>query len=58
LGSWQVKTGASLVTIGKGLNHKNPSTTEIYARLDLEPVRQSVNAATAAMMEAGGIKNC
>jgi len=54
LGSWQVKTGASLVTIGKGLNHKNPSTTEIYARL--EPVRQSVNAATAAMMEAGGIK--
>jgi len=56
LGSWQAKTGASLVTIGKSLNHKNPSTTAIYARLDLDPVRKSVNTATSAMMEAGGLK--
>jgi len=56
LGSWQAKTGASLVTIGKSLNHKNPSTTAIYARLDLDPVRESVNTATSAMMEAGGLK--
>ena len=57
LGSWQAKTGASLVTIGKSLNHKNQNTTAIYARLDLDPVRESVNTATSAMMAAAGLKN-
>jgi len=52
LGSWQAKLGASLTIIGKSLNHKNPSTTAIYARLDSNPVRQSVNAAAAAILEA------
>ena len=56
LGSWQAKTGASLAIIGKSLNHKSQQTTAIYARLDLDPVRQSVNLATAAMLEAGGMK--
>lgn len=56
LGSWQAKTGASLLVIGKSLNHKSPQTTAIYSRLDLDPVRQSVNTATAAMLEAGGKK--
>lgn len=56
LGSWQAKTGASLAIIGKSLNHKNQSTTAIYARLDLDPVRQSVNTATSAMMAAAGVK--
>lgn len=56
LGSWQAKTGASLAIIGKSLNHKNQNTTAIYARLDLDPVRASVNTATSAMMTAGGIK--
>jgi len=56
LGSWQAKQGASLSIIGKSLNHKNPQTTAIYARLDLDPVRKSVNSATAAMMEAGRVK--
>ena len=55
LGSWQAKTGASLVIIGKSLNHKSLSATAIYARLDLDPVRQAVNTATAAIMEAGGL---
>jgi integrase len=54
LGSWQAKQGASLAIIGKSLNHKSQQTTGIYARLDLDPVRASVNAATAAMLEAGG----
>lgn len=57
LGSWQAKTGASLAIIGKSLNHKNQNTTAIYARLDLDPVRDSVNKATSAMMEAGGLTN-
>ena len=56
LGSWQAKTGASLAIIGKSLNHKNPSTTAIYARLDLDPVRDSVNTATSAMLAAAGLK--
>lgn len=56
LGSWQAKTGASLSIIGKSLNHKNTSTTAIYARLDLDPVRDAVNTATSAMMAAAGLK--
>ncbi len=57
LGSWQAKQGASLAIIGKSLNHKNQSTTAIYARLDLDPVRDSVNTATSAMMAAAGLKD-
>ena len=53
LGSWQAKAGASLTIIGKSLNHKTHQATAIYARLDLDPVRASVNTATAAMMAAG-----
>lgn len=56
LGSWQAKTGASLAIIGKSLNHKNQNTTAIYARLDLDPVRDSVNTATSAMLTAAGLK--
>lgn len=56
LGSWQAKTGASLTIIGKSLNHKTHQATAIYARLDLDPVRQSVETATKAMLEAAGLK--
>ena len=57
MGSWQARTGASLAIIGKSLNHKSQQATAIYARLDLDPVRASVNTATAAMLEAGGMKS-
>lgn len=53
LGSWQAKSGASLSIIGKSLNHKSTSTTAIYARLDLDPVRESVNRASSAITAAG-----
>ena len=53
LGSWQAMTGASLPIIGKSLNHKSPATTAIYARLDLDPVRESMRKATAAILDAG-----
>lgn len=56
LGSWQARTGASMAIIGKSLNHKSQQATAIYARLDLDPVRAAVNTATAAMLEAGGLK--
>ena len=55
LGSWQARTGASLPIIGKSLNHKTHQATAIYARLDLDPVRASVNTATTAMMKAAGL---
>jgi integrase len=55
LGSWQIKTGATLAVIGKSLNHKNVQTTAIYARLDLDPVKDSVNTATDAILKAGGV---
>lgn len=54
MGSWQAKTGASLSVIGKSLNHKSTQTTAIYARLDMDPVRQSMNTAAEAMLKAGG----
>jgi integrase len=50
LGSWQAITGASLPVIGKSLGHRNQSTTAIYSRLTLEPVRESVSKAAAAMI--------
>jgi hypothetical protein len=57
IGSWQAKTGASLAIIGKSLNHKNPATTAIYARLDLDPVREAMQRATSAMLAAAGMKD-
>ncbi len=56
LGSWQARSGASLVMIGKSLNHKSPEATAIYARLDMDPVRESVERATTAMFQAAGLK--
>jgi integrase len=55
LGSWQAATGASLPMIGRTLAHKNVSTTAIYARLNLDPVRESMQKAATAMLAAGGL---
>ena len=56
LGSWQARTGASMIVIGKSLGHKSQQATAIYARLDTDPVREAVERATAAMLEAGKVK--
>lgn len=55
LGSYQAATGASLVVIGKSLGHKSVAATQIYSRLNLDPVRDSVKTATRAIFAAGGI---
>jgi integrase len=56
LGSWQAATGANLSIIGKTLAHKNVSTTAIYARLNIDPIRESMNKATSAILSAAGVK--
>lgn len=49
LGSFQAAAGASAYIIGKSLGHKSQQATAIYARLDLDPVRASVQAASSAI---------
>jgi len=52
LGSYQAAGGSSLGIIGKSLGHKSLAATEIYAQLDLDPVRESVLTATRTMIAA------
>lgn len=56
LGSWQASTGASMLVIGKTLGHKSQAATSIYARLNLDPIRQSMTTATSALLAAGNAK--
>ena len=53
LGSWLAASGYSLPLIGRALNHSNVSTTAIYARLDLDPVRTALENNAAMMLSAG-----
>jgi integrase len=53
LGSWQAALGTSLPIIGKSLGHQSLEATQIYSRLELDPVRQSVERAGAALLAAG-----
>jgi integrase len=55
-GSWQAAAGASLHIIGKSLGQSTQQTTATYARLQIDPIRASVNKATAAMAAAMGKK--
>lgn len=49
LGSYQAATGANGYIIGKSLGHRSQQSTAIYARLNLDPVREAVNKATEVM---------
>ena len=51
LGSYQAITGSSLPIIGKTLGHKSQTATQIYARLDYDPVRESMKNAQEKMFE-------
>jgi len=55
LGSWMAGTGASTVIIGRQLNHKSPSATAVYSRLQQDPVTAARNKAVAAMFGAAGM---
>lgn len=48
-GSYQALTGASLQIIGKSLGHKSTKSTQIYARLNLDPVRSAMEKAAEAI---------
>jgi len=50
-GSYQALTGASLPIIGRSLGHKSPQSTMIYARLNLDPIREAICKATASMLK-------
>lgn len=45
MGSYMTISGANLQTVGKALGHKNPSSTAIYSRLDVDTVRLSMQKA-------------
>jgi len=53
MGSYQAITGSSLHIIGKSLGHKSTQSTEIYARLNLDSVRSSMQKATDLMFNIG-----
>ncbi len=49
MGSYQTIGGASTAIVGKTLGHKNPSSTAVYARMTLDPVRDAMEKAVALM---------
>ncbi len=52
LGSWQAAIGSTTAIIGKSLGHKSQKATAIYERLNIDPIRDSVEKATDAMFKA------
>ncbi len=55
MGSYQAIMGSSLQVIGKSLGHKSLQATTIYARLNMDAVRASMQKATDEMIK--NIKN-
>ena len=53
LGSWMAISGSSLPIIGKSLGHTQASTTQVYARLSVDPIKAAVTTAADAMLLAG-----
>lgn len=54
LGSWMASTGASLAVIGGALGHKDSKSTEVYARLAIDPVKEAMERAQGAIFGLGG----
>lgn len=51
VGSWQAATGANSYIIGGTLGHKDQKSTSVYARLNIDPIRLSLEKATDAMLK-------
>jgi len=56
LASWMAMEGTSLLIVGKALGHRQASTTQLYARLQVDPVRTAMTAAAQAMLKAAKIQ--
>lgn len=56
-GSWMAAGGSSLQIVGKALGHKSQTSTQIYSRLSLDPVREAVSAAVNAIETASQKKS-
>jgi integrase len=52
LASWLVAQGYTLPLIGRALNHSQTSTTERYAHLALDPVREALERNATLMVAA------
>ncbi len=52
LGSWMAMSGKSLLEIGRALGHKDQRSTQIYARLQIDAVKDAVSVAHKAMRAA------
>lgn len=57
LGSWLAGSGISLAIIGKILNHSQPSTTAIYSRLHIDPLREVLEINATKMLTIGASDN-
>lgn len=49
MGSYITMTGGNIQTVGKALGHKTMAASAVYARLNLDPVRQAMATAVGAM---------
>ena len=48
-GSWLAASGTSELVVAKSLGHSSTAATKVYARLNLDPVRQAVEQVVVAM---------
>ena len=55
MASWQAITGANISLIAATLNHKDLSSTAIYARLNTDAIRGAMKGATQAILEHAGV---
>jgi integrase len=55
LGGWRSGQGYNLQLIGKALKHSSVSTTEVYARPDINPLREALER-NARLMLGGGAR--
>ena len=54
VGSWLAQSGNSLHLIGRVLNHKTPSTTQVYARFGNDQVRDALESLGQNLLGAAG----
>jgi integrase len=56
MGSFQALSGSSLLVIGKSLGHKSLAATQVYARLNDDSVRSSMQRGINALLLAGKVQ--